>query len=798
MRRMKKILKSVLLVLILGLFTGISESFAQPSYWNDSLRVSIADSMVDANGYLHFKIVVERTNEEWNNNDTILGESDFYFWANLDAFVGAPELVSVHPHLWGGAALGTDSARLQATTQVWAGRLQVALTDRGKDNKYKYKVALGLHQPDTICEVKWKLTPVYAVNLGITWDGGRDGSTGLQTLGGNPILESLEGSILKIPEPLIEVDCGEEEYAVCEGSDIVLGLHALSSGDSLKFVWYDSIPARGLAKISRTDTLRTLTTADGNVTYKYRFSAKGDSLYLYNVPGAIDSIYFFCTIKDTTIEYPAQYCTKQLFVRDSIWGFISPAADMLTYDKVDTVSACMGDDVAVRFNFYGVSQNEFADIDSVYFVYVLDSLNSGGYRIQDTAGFSVSQLTMGNVNFGAVGGQDVYWFPGTVSGYGKYYISSIYTRYCSSAAPNVHYDTLFVEPGNSQTLPRLTALVGQTITMDSLNSPIFSNGGVGPTVLPTAIQSKGGLGTITTASLGRLPFKYTAGSVSGLDTIVYTLPESDHCMIMREIEVQDMKYLALKVFLEGPYLAGSNTMRAFLTTANLTNPMFDDSELKNTVGSHYSSPYEKDSVECNQFRTMLTANESQGKYFTDFIYIRLRDGATGPIVASKTALLRTDGIVCDLEGHEYLGFKNLPGASYYVIVQHRNHLRVMSANPVPLPTNSSNAANLIISSGTDFSDIINVMDNWPALSNTAEKRMSNGKYVMYAGDVNQTDGTMNGINVGDISAITFKQIPPYSVVRGFYKEDLTFDGYVNSTDKQRASENRGIQQKFLP
>ncbi|MCB0747845.1 MAG: ASPIC/UnbV domain-containing protein, partial [Ignavibacteriae bacterium] len=71
----------------------------------------------------------------------------------------------------------------------------------------------------------------------------------------------------------------------------------------------------------------------------------------------------------------------------------------------------------------------------------------------------------------------------------------------------------------------------------------------------------------------------------------------------------------------------------------------------------------------------------------DWVLVELRSTDTGSAVVSKSALLHKDGrVVNDDASSGQVEIEAVPG-SYYIVIKHRNHLAVMSADPVPLNEN---------------------------------------------------------------------------------------------------------------
>ncbi len=68
----------------------------------------------------------------------------------------------------------------------------------------------------------------------------------------------------------------------------------------------------------------------------------------------------------------------------------------------------------------------------------------------------------------------------------------------------------------------------------------------------------------------------------------------------------------------------------------------------------------------------------------DWILVELRDSEDNTKVIKRVAgFLLNNGSIVNKDG-EQLSF-NVAKTSYYVVIYHRNHLPIMSANPVDIP-----------------------------------------------------------------------------------------------------------------
>jgi len=71
----------------------------------------------------------------------------------------------------------------------------------------------------------------------------------------------------------------------------------------------------------------------------------------------------------------------------------------------------------------------------------------------------------------------------------------------------------------------------------------------------------------------------------------------------------------------------------------------------------------------------------------DWVLVELRDkNDETKVISSKSGFLLQNKTIRDVDGINPISF-TLPEDDYYIVVKHRNHLPVMSANPVHLTAN---------------------------------------------------------------------------------------------------------------
>ena|GEM_PF-6240872 len=214
--------------------------------------------------------------------------------------------------------------------------------------------------------------------------------------------------------------------------------------------------------------------------------------------------------------------------------------------------------------------------------------------------------------------------------------------------------------------------------------------------------------------------------------------------------------LLVKAFLEGPYNTTNTSMNDALRTGGAlptTEPYTAlNYTLKEGIGSSTSSAV-----------LSTTGNNA----IVDWLMLELRD-ASNPtvIVTSCPVLLQRDGDIVGLDGTSEVRFSRAAAASYYLVLKHRNHLGIMSANPIAL--------NGQLGALIDFSDpnmSVYTLGTSPPL------KSENGVMLLWAGDANG-DGTINATDTNTEWRPQNGQ--PYIYMTS--KADMNMDGTVNAVD----------------
>ncbi|MCH2034321.1 MAG: hypothetical protein MK202_12495 [Tenacibaculum sp.] len=254
------------------------------------------------------------------------------------------------------------------------------------------------------------------------------------------------------------------------------------------------------------------------------------------------------------------------------------------------------------------------------------------------------------------------------------------------------------------------------------------------TIERTVIGSSG-----TTLSTANASLDFTIG-----DLVVTTSSNGSNTLtqgFQQETIVLKIK-LAPIAFLQGP-----------LTTSGTTT--MDDSLRSNSL-LPTTSPY-ADAIICESSVFDATGNNA----IIDWIWVTLRDKNDRTVVlASQSALLQADGDIVDVDGVSSLKF-SLSNDQYFVAVNHRNHLGIISNSTIALNTDASTTINLSNAASSVFGGTNSVVD------------MSNGLFAMVSGDFDEN---------GQIQNTDTNAVIQLLGVSGYNKADLDMNGQVQNTD----------------
>ncbi len=157
--------------------------------------------------------------------------------------------------------------------------------------------------------------------------------------------------------------------------------------------------------------------------------------------------------------------------------------------------------------------------------------------------------------------------------------------------------------------------------------------------------------------------------------------------------------LNLRAYLEGALIENGNNysngrplMRDNLRFSPFTGeryiPDFDPYQFENT---YFNIKSKYNHIGCGDY-TRFSSITSPDSVFTivgtnaivDWVFVELRSKINNKsIVATRSGLIQRDGDIVDIDGISPLRFPDVLLDDYYIVIRHRNHLGVMTLNPIP-------------------------------------------------------------------------------------------------------------------
>lgn len=211
--------------------------------------------------------------------------------------------------------------------------------------------------------------------------------------------------------------------------------------------------------------------------------------------------------------------------------------------------------------------------------------------------------------------------------------------------------------------------------------------------------------------------------------------------------------VSLSAFLQGPFSGGS------MTTALNTNNFIPLTQPYNTTPWNYAG-------------TESVASIPTG--VVDWVLVELRrNTASSSAVQKRACFIKSDGSIMDLDGTSPVKFDKTNGNSYYVVIRHRNHLAVMSANALTL---SSSLAGVYLTGGSSTYNFSSAQTQ--AYGTNPMLDTGGGVWAIISGDVNAS---------GDFSAtdLTQVRIGIRDGESGYINKDINLSGDMSSTDLLR-------------
>lgn len=798
-----------------------------PGTYTDSLAVKVDSAVVDGD-YLLFSLMMYRTNRSWVGSissvqDTMLGNADFYFTYNkavVDNSV-VPSMIRQHANM-DPSTSGTNL--LYWTARYYAGRFNVKVMTKPGATSLLATLGLPYSQDGKgaieLCRVKVKMVNAQ-MNPGINWD---VKATGAQSAIGEPIILSLLGDLDTNPNKDIILQENSHTVWACEDGTADFYAKGFTTGTKMKVAWYmsDQKDCKAAYEADPVNNAKFESAFEGmNATSQMHMDGKVtgtrwgdvdfsivsgndgqyrvDTLRLKKAVKGMDKAYLQCEISDALLTAQAKLSSNdptggedavtQLRIRDKVYAWVA-ASDpsrrtgaVGASDVTDTVLRCPKTGEWVTLYFYGPKCNEDAQMIGAWMDVDLAVTDPLGVPRDETVRVSGWSLT----GEAAPNGSQCLWtasiqleknLKASDLRESTVWVKGLTTEKGCEGEGYHLYDTIAVrdlmpDETLSATLAPFSVHAGDTKTLVTSYTP---DGGTALTLTPD-LKKPNLPGSRITNGIYYAPTTPCSDAAGCHDTIVYTYDEplggGNSCPmeITQPVTIGDEYFLSMKVLLEGGLRSGAilGEMGAYLK---------DDFPKD---GNFFVSPYTGEKL-VSKLPNVSALNAGD---IVDWVFIRLRDasnvGSVMETVDSVSAFVLQDGTVCDVEGNPYVKFQNLPKTNYHVVVEHRNHIGVMSKNEVVL----KNSAAAVSTTSIDFTNISNV---YSVSSSGLMYAVGNGGYALYAGDVNGDDV----ISSADVSDVDLKNGEV-----GYTTCDLSFDVVVSSYDKFFPGNNSGVFAQYL-
>ena len=182
-----------------------------------------------------------------------------------------------------------------------------------------------------------------------------------------------------------------------------------------------------------------------------------------------------------------------------------------------------------------------------------------------------------------------------------------------------------------------------------------------------------------------------------------------------------------KVFLQGAYNTSTGVMSDALRTPTNLIPLTDPYRSAPYNFTEVANPV-AETAAASVFVTQVSANNN----IVDWVFLELRSNVVSPgntVLQTRSALLKRDGNIVDVDGISPVTFNNVANGSYTIAIRHRNHLGI-SADPatnlLALNEKKSTAPLLDLTTASDVQ----------IFGTSAAYTTAGGKNLMWAGNAN--------------------------------------------------------------
>lgn len=296
-------------------------------------------------------------------------------------------------------------------------------------------------------------------------------------------------------------------------------------------------------------------------------------------------------------------------------------------------------------------------------------------------------------------------------------------------------------------------------------------------------------GTVTINSDGTFTYTPNPGHF-GTDQFVYTVCDSG----VPSLCAQATAYITIfppdlfcininvGVLLEGPLISGTDSMTSKLNEQGFLPGQLPTGGLFPTptpAGQPYNTaPWNYNGTEGDIYgdgagKTPYPANA------TDWVLVSVREGSSQPSaeVFKQAALLLSDGKI------QFVGpcfTVSDPTASFYIVIEHRNHVGVMTPASMAPSMNANNELEL----NFDF----RIQNSFVDLFTVGQKQPSTGVWAMYGGDTQKIGNENFEVN-GNDNTIWLNDNGRAEI---YLVADLNLDAEINGSDNSIWLTNNGI------
>ena len=208
----------------------------------------------------------------------------------------------------------------------------------------------------------------------------------------------------------------------------------------------------------------------------------------------------------------------------------------------------------------------------------------------------------------------------------------------------------------------------------------------------------------------------------------------------------------LSAFLQGPYSGGTMT-----TALNAIIPL--------------SQPYNVSPWNYNGTESVASGFFSSHLNIVDWVLIELRaTTASSSVEERRACFILNNGSIVDLDGSSPVVFDKTDGNSYYVVIRHRNHLAIMSANTLTL---SSSLAGVYLTGGSSIYSFSSAQTQ--AYGTNPMQDLGSGVFGLISGDGNSN----GGVNIADRNLVWRIQ----NGTLGYLLGDFDLSSGVNIADR---------------